>query len=1095
MQLNSEQQKARDQISWPLLILAGAGSGKTATLTARIEYMIQSWVDPSNILALTFTNKAAKEMKHRVAKVLGVEYEINPYKNRNLPFIGTFHSFWVYLLKERIESIGWKKEFVIYDETDKLSIIKSIIKEDLGLDEKKYPPRSFAGAISNAKNALVDVANYQRQVTGHFQEIAANVYERYTKRLAENSALDFDDILIFALEILKVPENLAFYQNRYQYLMVDEYQDTNQPQYQIIKLLASKYQNLAVVGDDWQCLLPQTQVRTETGTLPIENIQVWQKVLSYSGGQEQRFYEVKEVYSNTIDEEIYTITTNTWRVIETTGKHIFFSNPEADYNSYQYAVYLMYKEWFGFRVGFTRYKWLSQKGKILGIRKRLNGERADYAWILETTSNPQKAKYFEQYYSYAYAIPQTVFYAKGKLVELTQEDIWNIYQNINTEWNASKLFQDLHLSKDYPHIIASSTNRFDSLCANIHFFMMGWNTTNRRFWMYRVSLHTSHPSMMEVLSESFPKYCRKSKYGIRIDKESADYEKIFSLAQEMYQVLKKSGFSVILHERLSFLNESYIFTPAMNLRAWFALPVFDDTNNTFQTEYIEKIEKVPYSWVVYDLNIQRTHNFIANGMVLHNSIYSWRGADMRNIINFKKDYPQATVIKLEQNYRSTKHIIEAANVVIKNNKTALDKTLFTHNEEGEKILLIDAPSDRIEASTIIKIIKEKGAPYSQNLILYRTNAQSRGFEESLMTQWVPYRVVGGLKFYDRMEVKDLLAYLKVIHNPNDVIGMKRIINTPSRKIGATTLSKLDFYRANFGVSYLQILENIDEVDELNAGAKKSIEGFYALLMTLRKDSTRMVVSELLESIVEKIGYKEYLQTEYSKDEYEAKVGNISELITVASEYNGMEPRDSLSQFLEEVSLLTDMDAKGVEEKDMVTLMTIHTSKGLEYERVFVTWLEDGLFPSSRTFVEPKELEEERRLMYVAMTRAKKELIISRAQERFTFWEFMHNPPSRFLAEIPETCVENYVFEIGKTLFSSTPTVSSFSGFDTQWVTIKKPLVKNDPKDYSVGMYVEHHKFWVGKILSLSGEIADINFSSPHGTKKMNIVLAPLKIVS
>ena len=724
--LNPAQEEAKNTVEWPLLIIAWAGSWKTATLTARVEYMIKEKSIPvSNILCVTFTNKAAKEMKHRIARNLWITITWNPYKDKWMPLIGTFHSIWLMFLKENIESLGYKKDFVIYDESDKISVIKSIAKEELNLDEKMYPARQIAYMISSAKNALISPSAYSTYVDSKFKEIVWEVYKRYEQKMLRNNALDFDDILIKTLSLLKNPEILDNYQEKYKYIMVDEYQDTNAPQYEIVRLLASKYRNLAVVWDDWQ------------------------------------------------------------------------------------------------------------------------------------------------------------------------------------------------------------------------------------------------------------------------------------------------------------------------------------------------------------------------------SIYSWRWADMRNIINFKKDYPEAKVVKLEQNYRSTKVIIEAANKIIKNNKTALDKTLWTDNIEWEKIVFIESPDDRIEASTIAKIIKEKWHPYKKNLILYRTNGQSRNIEEALLREVIPYKVIGWLKFYERKEIKDLLAYLRLIHNPDDIVATKRIINVPSRKIWDKTTEVLDMYRENFNLNYVQIIANIEEVEELNNWAKRALSWFYEIYTSLFENSKNIVVSELIDAIVRKINYEDYLKEEYSKEEKEWKLDNIDELKNLASAYNGMEARESLSNFLDDIALITDSETIN-DEEDFVTLMTIHTSKWLESDRVFVMWLEEGLFPHVRSINSPRELEEERRLMYVAMTRAREDLYITRARERFTFGNYVSNPISRFMAEIPAELIENYKFETKNNYFSN----SSFSSdFASSGIDISTPKIKakadNDISSFSVWTRLEHPKFWIWVITSLSWELAEIAFSG-QWVKKMNVKIAPVK---
>ena len=755
MQLNPKQEEAKNKIEGPLLIIAGAGSGKTATLTQRVNYMIsEKNISPSNILMVTFTNKAAREMRERVAKRLWVEAPRGMYQRWNYPLVGTFHSIGIFILKDVLNrypseelNIWLKKDFVIYDESDKLSVLKWIIKNELLLDEKEYPARQIAFYISNAKNALVTAKWYEAEIDSALKEVVFKVYTKYEQNLANNNAMDFDDILVKTLACLRHPRILDEYQEKYKYLMIDEYQDTNAPQYHIVKLLAGKYNNLAVVWDDAQ------------------------------------------------------------------------------------------------------------------------------------------------------------------------------------------------------------------------------------------------------------------------------------------------------------------------------------------------------------------------------SIYSWRGADMSNIINFRRDYPEALIVKLEQNYRSTKNIINWANAVIAKNNSGIKKELWTDNIEWKKIQYIVAPDDKTEASIIAKNIqdntpltklmndgKENNTSYSDNLILYRTNAQSRQLEEALMMKGIPYRVVWGQKFYDRKEIKDLLGYLRVIHNGNDVVNMKRVINTPSRKIWAKSIEILDRYKESFEVNYPSLIENIDEIEELKPAARKSIIEFWDIYTGLVHASTQLVVSELISKIREVVKYDDYICDGLSEDEKNAKKDNMDELITVASQYNGIEPRDSLSQFLEEVALITDMDTKD-EREEYVTLMTIHTSKWLEQKRVFVTGLEDSIFPSFRSSWDVAALEEERRLMYVAMTRAREELFISRAKERFVFWDYKNNPESRFMKEIPAETIEEY--DISDFVKSSNNLFNSWlSSPDNGWsfsfwnlwsnATPKvKAQANNDVTQFARWDKVSHPKFGGGIITSLNWELAEIAFTSAW-IKKMNIRIAPVR---
>lgn len=734
MKPNPRQQEAIEKTQGALLIIAWAWSGKTATLTKRIAYMIsEKWVEPRSILALTFTNKAAWEMKERTWQAIWATYHPHMMKNRHLPYIGTFHSFGIYILKEVLSSsfaqqvserIWLKKDFLIYDESDKMSVMKDIIKNEMWLIEKEYPPRQIAFYISDAKNKSINAAGYKTQVDSNLKEVVATAFEKYEKRLEWNNAIDFDDILWKLLEVLEIPELLKIYQEKYKYVMVDEYQDTNLVQYNIVRLLAEKYGNLAVVWDDWQ------------------------------------------------------------------------------------------------------------------------------------------------------------------------------------------------------------------------------------------------------------------------------------------------------------------------------------------------------------------------------SIYSWRGADMRNIINFKKDYPEATVIKLEQNYRSTKHIIAAANTVIKNNKEALDKELWTDNVQWNQIQYASAVDDRSEASyiadNIIDHVKDWWK-YSDNLILYRTNAQSRWLEEALLKNTIPYKVIWGMKFYDRKEVKDMLAYLRCILNPHDPVALKRIINTPTRKIWAKSIEVLDSYREWFGIWYFQILENIDEVEDLRPAAKLALQDFSQIFSQFFAMSEKVSVSELIWEIIRLTWYEEFLKSQFSQDEYDSKKENLTELQNVASEYNGLSPREWLSLFLEEVALISDLD-KADTNQDYVILMTIHTSKWLEQQRVFVTGLEDGIFPHSRTHSKPAELEEERRLMYVAMTRAREELFITRAKERLYFWDYVRNPESRFISEIPADNIE--VVEMSGWFSFSTGSWFTSNQSETTMKVARAPAVENNVADFRAGEQVQHHKFGVWTIDALIWELAEIRFAS--WIKKMNIRIAPVK---
>lgn len=730
--LNNEQKIAVETISWPLLILAWAWVGKTHTLTERVWYMIKNaWVNPNSILCVTFTNKAAREMRERIWKTLWRDVEnLNLYRSFDFPLIWTFHSIWVYFLRLFIDKIWYSKDFTILDEDDKLKIVKEILEEKW-IDTKDTKPRSVIYSISSAKNLWVNAKMFSFNTKSYFEEKVAEVFEIYERRLREMNLLDFDDILLRTEELLDNEEILAYFNNRFQYFLVDEYQDTNETQYKIIKKLANLNRNLCVVWDDWQ-------------------------------------------------------------------------------------------------------------------------------WI-----------------------------------------------------------------------------------------------------------------------------------------------------------------------------------------------------------------------------------------------YSWRWADIKNIINFKKDYPDAVVIKLEQNYRSTQNIIWAANCVIKNNLWIMDKTLWTDNETWGKICLFETYNDKQEVEVISDTIREILDNKNEEVaILYRTNWQSRIIEEALLNKWISYRIYWWLKFYERKEIKDILAYLRIIANPNDIISLKRIINVPGRKIWPKSAETLFSYARNYWLSPLEIMNNAEEITELTPQARKWVAQFHNLYVDFKNYSESNEVENLMKHIIEKLDYESYLMDEYWSDEYEAKMDNLREFRNMATRYSWLDHREALNMFLEDIALITDADIDKEWSSSKVSLMTIHFSKWLEFDNVFIVWLEEWLFPHSRSLTESKELEEERRLMYVAMTRAKKSLYLSRASERFVFGSFSANPPSRFLREIPEDFLEKKQVKTNNfTWFSFNSSSSNFT-FSSMNSSFEQPktrqITHNDVNKFSLWDKVNHIKFGIWTIISLNWNLADIAFGNWNGIKKMNIELAPLE---
>jgi len=633
--LNEEQKKAVQQIQGPLLILAGAGSGKTKTLTSRIAYLLEQQVSPYSILAITFTNKAAKEMRQRVDKMVGMAAKD--------VWLLTFHAFCSRILRREIKNLpGYDNNFTIYDTTDCKNVLKEVLKK-LNFDEKYYPYNALMGAISNAKNAMID-AHAFAQTAGDFHEKkVAEIYAEYEKILLNNNAVDFDDLLLLTLKLFQQnPEILAKYQQRFAYVLIDEYQDTNHVQYLLAHALCASHHNLCVVGD--------------------------------------------------VDQ----------------------------------------------------------------------------------------------------------------------------------------------------------------------------------------------------------------------------------------------------------------------------------------------------------------------------SIYGWRGADIANILDFEKDYPEATVIKLEQNYRSTQVILDAANAVIEHNTARKAKNLWTDNGNGKPIIYYQARDDRDEADfTVgeIRRLQDSGTKLGDMAILYRTNAQSRMFEEQLLKSGLPYIMVGGLKFYDRKEVKDVLAYLRALYNPRDVQALLRIINVPKRGIGAATVTKLQALMTAEDKGLLELAKLPGALAPLGRSAHK-IEEFAKLMAELAALLPTMSVKDLIDAIIRKSGYLEELEASQDIQD-QSRRDNVYELMRVADEFIKDENEEhTLEAFLQHIALVADIDDAKMA-TDMVTLMTMHSAKGLEFPVVFLAGMEEGLFPSQRCLDNDDSLEEERRLCYVGITRAKKQLYLTSAKMRMQYGRMIMLPPSRFLAEVPRNLLTVY----------------------------------------------------------------------------------------
>ncbi|RBS87910.1 ATP-dependent DNA helicase PcrA [Enterococcus faecium] len=732
--MNPRQKEAVLHTDGPLLLMAGAGSGKTRVLTHRIAYLIEEKeVNPWNILAITFTNKAAKEMKERVNAILASGGED--------VWVSTFHSMCVRILRRDVDFIGYNRNFTIIDSSEQLTLMKRILKE-LNIDPKKYDPRSILGTISQAKNSLQTPQDFAKMQGSYYEEIAAKCYAAYQKELQYNQCMDFDDLIMNTIRLFEEhPDSLTYYQNKFHYIHVDEYQDTNHAQYTLVNLLAGRFRNLCVVGDADQ------------------------------------------------------------------------------------------------------------------------------------------------------------------------------------------------------------------------------------------------------------------------------------------------------------------------------------------------------------------------------SIYGWRGADMQNILDFEKDYPDAAVILLEQNYRSTKNILSAANQVIENNSNRKPKNLWTENKEGNKITYYRADNERDETRFIVDRMQEEirsnHRNYGDFAILYRTNAQSRVMEETLLKANIPYKMVGGHKFYDRKEIKDILAYLNVLANPQDSISFERIVNSPKRGIGPGSIEKL---RSFASLHEWPLLEAAQNVDLANIGGKagQQLGAFGEMIQEVTQMIPYLTVTELTKEVLDRSGYLEDLKIQNTL-EAQARIENLEEFLTVTQEFDKQfeqqneedadAPEEKLTVFLNDLALVSDIDNLE-EDASQVTLMTLHAAKGLEFPVVFLIGLEEGVFPLSRALMEESELEEERRLAYVGITRAEEALYLTNAFSRTLYGRTQYNRPSRFVEEIDQELleIEGMRPTPKKTPVFAKKTAYSYKQPETA-VVPPKSATGGENNSWKPGDKVKHKKWGLGTVVRVSGTSKDLELDvafPSQGVKRLLAAFAPIE---
>ena len=1005
--LNPDQLDAVVHSGGPLLVVAGAGSGKTRVLTHRIAHLIDEGVHPGRILAITFTNKAAAEMRHRVEALVGPVV-------RSM-WVSTFHSACVRILRANADRLGYPRQFSIYDEADAVRLTGYVIR-DLALDAKRFPPRAVHAVVSRWKNELVDPDAAAAQAMNVLGRKQADVYKEYQARLVKAGAMDFDDLLVNTVLLFRHhPDVLESYRARFEHILVDEYQDTNQAQNEIVLLLAGGHQNITVVGDTDQCLPAGTMILTPDGEIPIDELSVGTTVLGAAGTRATRSGVVTHIHTSSGDGPLVRVRATagtTTRSLVATPFHIVPARLVAIPGSY--LVYLMYRADRGFRIGRTTGMRSTSDGhSVAGHLVRGNQEHADAMWLLRTCRSVEEASFYETLYAARYGLPTACFHANGRALAMNDTWLSRLYEELDTRGRAKLLFDELLLHQDFPHHRPQNGARrstinltmFSDARGSVSYHRVQWSSNRVEL---AARLHRAGVSLRPAKGRS-----------VRYEMSWTDYAKALADAK---RVAAAGGLEI--RRRLALAGVVYELMPVSHLRPGMEVVVED--GGSLVPAVVESAEVEDASGPVYDLEVAPTHSYVANGMLVHNSVYRFRGADYRNILQFEDAFPEVTTVVLDQNYRSTQNILDAANAVIANNVSRKPKNLWTDAGRGDQVVRYWAEDEGDEATFVARQaieLHDDGRAWHDLAVLYRTNAQSRVVEEAMMRLGVPYKVVGGTRFYDRREVKDAMAYLRAVVNPADEVSVKRVLNVPKRGVGDASVAKLDAYAAANGVDFVHALRRADDAG-VSGPATRGIAEFIALLDRLTamvpaddadeagdardaaggaeptdRDEPSAGPGDLLLAALEQSGYLAELEAEDTV-ESAGRLENLAELVGSAREFT------RLDEFLEQVSLVADTDElPDGEVDDQVVLLTLHSAKGLEFPVVFLTGAEDGVFPHSRALTEPDELEEERRLAYVGITRAKERLFVTHAWSRNLFGSTQYNPPSRFLEEIPDELVE------------------------------------------------------------------------------------------
>ena len=980
MNLNEFQKEAVEHVDGPCLVTSCPGSGKTFTLVERIVNLISRGVPSRNILCITFTNKAANEMRERICRRLG--------KEKPGFFIGTFHSLCANLIRRIGPGRGYSSRFTILDERDQADMVMQVARH-MEHEIKQGDARRIAHALNFQRDQMEDFDWVEETLR---TPCMVDIAEEYIKRCRNNNLLDFSGLIYETIRIIEEHEDVREkVQETFKYILVDESQDTNKSQFYLVNLLGAKWKNIMLIGDIDQCIIEGEKVLTNDGWKKIEDIKKEEGVISASGGGNVTSAIVVDKYKKKVfNRPIVRLKTKLGFNMTMTKEHMIF----AEYNKLspkKIIVYLMYDREFGYRIGVTNTK---RKHGIngQGLGARLQQERAEYLWILKSVDDIDNAKYWEQYFSVKYGIPTWCFYSgkKQRNLDYSDKNIRRLFSSINTNANAKKLMNDLWLFKERPHYIPKCMGKnkrrnftinmcADSRCGTLHRYAISGSDDTDGEKLKKAGLN------VRGLCEG--------RRGWRVESAWKSIGKIY----DILETVKESLGEVNVIEKARFCDETLSLMPASHLKEGMAIYVGDKDGITI--DYVESIEFDYYYGNIYDINVEDYHNFITNGVVSHNSIYGWRGARYQNVQEFLETYDNCKLISLSKNYRSTPQIIAIADKLIKLNTSHMKTKFETDNPHGEPVKCYSFGDQLKEAAWVgqmaRKLVDEGGWDPSDIAVLYRVNKMSEPIEQAMVNNGIPYDVIGAWNFYDRKEARDCLAMLKVIHNSKDGIAFHRIMSMLPG-VGDVSIGRIEKIAADQNISMVdacKIMKNQSSSVAVKNGCDKMVSIFGK-----KWDVTKP--ASCLQRVVDSLGYRDHIYKKFS-GKADERLDNVDQMRDACGEFEGQE--DGLNMFLQRVSLVTSADKESKDNK--ASLMSLHAAKGLEFPIVFIIGLEEGILPHQQAVRDdPVEgMEEERRLCYVGLTRAKKLLYTSWCRNRRVFGGFggmklKRARPSSFLYE-------------------------------------------------------------------------------------------------